>query len=112
MLRALEDFELNGDATLTPHTGDSFVMFVEWDRDGRLTSESIHQFGSATLDATSPHYDDQVELFLAHRTKPVLLEERALRAHLEQEYRPGDEHGGARTAPRVLARQDDAGDEP
>ena len=35
--------------------GDTFIMFVTWDKAGKLFSESIHQFGSATLDAHSPH---------------------------------------------------------
>jgi penicillin amidase/acyl-homoserine-lactone acylase len=71
--------------------GDSLVMFVEWDREGVIRSESIHQFGSATLDERSPHYADQVDLFLAQQLKPVHLDERELRAHLSREYRPGDE---------------------
>jgi penicillin amidase/acyl-homoserine-lactone acylase len=91
VLRALEDFEPEPDGTFAPHTGDSFVMFVEWDRDGKIRSESVHQYGSATLDKETPHYADQVELFLAQRTKPVLLDEAELRKHLEREYRPGDE---------------------
>jgi len=100
VLRALEDFSNDDDGELVPNTGDSFVMFVEWDRDGAIASESIHQFGSATLDGASPHYDDQVEPFLAERTKPVRLDEADLRAHLEREYRPGEELAAARGGDR------------
>ena len=91
VLRALEDFEIGDDGRLVAHMGDSLVMFVEWDREGVIRSESIHQFGSATLDERSPHYADQVDLFLAQQLKPVHLDERELRAHLSREYRPGDE---------------------
>jgi penicillin amidase/acyl-homoserine-lactone acylase len=91
VLRALEDFEVGEDGLLVPHSGDTLVMFVEWDADGAIHSESIHQFGSATLDATSPHYSDQVAPFLAEQTKPVHLDEAALRQHLSREYRPGEE---------------------
>ncbi|MDO9127356.1 MAG: penicillin acylase family protein, partial [Parvibaculum sp.] len=38
------------DGTLTAHGGDTLIMFVEWDKAGKLLSESAHQFGSATLD--------------------------------------------------------------
>jgi len=39
------------DGTLTAVDGDTLIMFVmKWDRDGKLSSQSIHQFGSATLD--------------------------------------------------------------
>ena len=59
------------DGTLTAEAGDTFIMFVTWDRQGRLSSESVHQFGSATLDARSPHYADQTPLFVGMKTKPV-----------------------------------------
>ncbi len=65
-------------------------MFVEWDSQGRLRSETIHQFGSATLDERSPHYADQVPLFAAERTKKLHLDEAQLRRHLSREYRPGE----------------------
>lgn len=44
--------------------GDTYILFVEWDKQGRLSSDSIHQFGSATLDPTSLHYADQLPLFV------------------------------------------------
>ncbi len=90
VLRALEDFELEDDGTYSVNSGDSLVMFVEWDREGRQSIETIHQFGSATLDAKSPHYTDQVELFLAEKTKTVPMDEAALRAQVERDYRPGE----------------------
>ena len=88
-LRAIESYILEEDGTYTARKGDSFVMFVRWDPSGEVSSESIHQFGSATLDSASPHYADQVRLFLRESTKPVQLDEAALRADLEREYRPG-----------------------
>jgi penicillin amidase/acyl-homoserine-lactone acylase len=90
VLRALEDFELERDGTYAVNSGDSLVMFVEWDREGRQTIETIHQFGSATLDERSPHYADQAPLFLAEQTKPVPPDEAALRTQLERDYRPGE----------------------
>jgi acyl-homoserine-lactone acylase len=35
--------------------GDSYIMFFEWAPDGEFSSDTIHNFGSATLDATSIH---------------------------------------------------------
>jgi penicillin amidase/acyl-homoserine-lactone acylase len=90
VLRAIEDFELEDDGTYTARSGDSLVMFVEWDREGRQTVETIHQFGSATLDRASPHYADQVPLFLAEQTKPVHLDADALAPHVTRDYRPGE----------------------
>lgn len=70
--------------------GDSYVLMVTWDRNGKVHSRSIHSFGSATLDEKSPHYADQVPLFVARKTKPVWFEEKELRRHVECEYRPGE----------------------
>ena len=63
-------------------------MIVSWDNEGHVHSQSIHQFGSATLDKTSPHYADQAPLFAAQQLKPVWLDEADIRANLERSYRP------------------------
>ncbi len=79
------------DGRLRGVQGDSYVMIVTWDKDGRVSSKSIHQYGSATLDEASPHYADQAPLFSRMEMKPVWLDEAEIRAHLEREYRPGEE---------------------
>ena len=78
------------DGTLSAQGGDTFIMFVTWNKAGTLTSESIHQFGSATLDQNSPHYTDQVPLFTAMKTKPVWFTQAQLGGHIEADYRPGE----------------------
>ena len=65
-------------------------MFVTWDKAGKLSSRSIHQFGSATQDETSPHYADQTPLFVAMKTKPVLFTQSQLAGNVEADYRPGN----------------------
>jgi acyl-homoserine-lactone acylase len=79
------------DGRLRGREGDSYVLLVTWDSDGQVRSRSIHQYGSATLDGTSPHYADQAPLFVSRQLKPVWLDEADIRAHLEREYRPGEE---------------------
>lgn len=78
------------DGRLRASIGDSYVMFIDWDRSGKLSSRSVHQFGAATLDASSPHYADQAQLFADKKTKPVLFTEAQLAGNIEREYRPGD----------------------
>ena len=78
------------DGRLKAAGGDTYVMFVTWDRDGTLSSTSIHQFGSATLDATSPHYADQTPLFATMKVKPVLFTEEQLKGHVKRDYLPGE----------------------
>lgn len=76
--------------------GDSFILFVEWDRDGRVRSESIQPYGAAAGHPGSRHHADQAALFAARRWKPVPFTEAQQRAMLEREYRPG---AGTRGAP-------------
>ncbi|MEM7582313.1 MAG: acylase [Acidobacteriota bacterium] len=82
--------ELDDDGRLVGLAGDSYILRVAWGPDGSLRSESIHQYGSATQDETSPHFADQAELFAERRMKPVWMDEAEIRAHLTREYRPGE----------------------
>jgi acyl-homoserine-lactone acylase len=78
------------DGTLSASAGDTFIMFVTWDKTGVLSSDSINQFGSATLDSRSPHYADQTPLFVAMKTKPVLFTQSQLDGNVEADYPPGN----------------------
>ena len=81
---------LDPDGRLRGVNGDGYVMFVEWDRQGRMTSRSVHQYGAATADPSSPHYADQSPLFVAQKTKPVHFTEAQLAGNIVRTYRPGD----------------------
>ena len=80
--------EAQEDGTLKAVAGDTYILFVEWDQQGKLSSDSIHQFGSATLDDSSPHFADQLPLFVEMKTKPVWFTEAQLAGHIQREYRP------------------------
>lgn len=71
--------------------GDCFVLLPRWDKEGKLTSRSIHQFGSATVDDKSPHYSDQAPMFARCELKPVHMTREEVEAHLGAKYRPGEE---------------------
>ncbi len=78
------------DGTLHGHTGDSYVLLADWDEHGNVSSESVHVFGSATTRPESPHYADQVPLFVHHKLKPTHLDQEDLMANLSESYRPGE----------------------
>lgn len=59
------------DGRRVANNGDGFIMIVEWPAGGRVRSQSIHQFGAATIRTGSPHYADQSALFAAERFKSV-----------------------------------------
>ncbi|RMG92364.1 MAG: acylase [Chloroflexi bacterium] len=82
---------LEEDGRLRGVAGDSYVLLVTWDAQGNVHSQSIHQYGSATLVEDSPHYADQAALFVAREMKPVWMDEQVIRENLEQAYRPGEE---------------------
>ncbi len=88
ILRAVYGEPEEGSGRQLNQAGDSYIMFVEWDGEGQVSSTSVHSFGSATLDSSSPHYDDQVELFLAMKEKPVYFDLDALMPHVTREYTP------------------------
>lgn len=69
--------------------GDSYIMFVEWAPDGKLTSRTIHNFGSATLDVTSSHYDDQAPIFASEKERTLPLDTVTLMAEKTGEIRIG-----------------------
>ena len=71
--------------------GDCFYEIVEWDLDGNVSAKSIHQFGTATQDTSSIHYDDQAQLFARHQMKPVWMKLEDIKLNLERSYRPGEE---------------------
>lgn len=87
-LRASTLWDEDKDGRFSVRHGDSFIMFVTWDRDGRVHSESIQPFGAATTRPQSPHYADQAPLFVAKKLKPVLFEPAALMAGGRRSYRP------------------------
>ncbi len=90
VLRAIYSWP-DGNGQFVGEGGDSYILAVRWDRAGNMTSFSGHPFGSATMDKSSPHYDDQSPLFARHELKPVWLNLDDIKANLEKAYRPGEE---------------------
>lgn len=68
--------------------GDSFIMLVRWDKAGQVTSESIQPYGAATNRPESPHYTDQMKLYVAGKYKPVHFEWADAVKNAKRRYRP------------------------
>ncbi|MGB3625888.1 MAG: acylase [Henriciella sp.] len=88
-LRAIYPAEIRDDGKLHASAGDTWIALVEWDEDGDQTASVIHQFGSATLDESSPHYNDQAPLFAGKECRPALLDRADVEANATRTYRPG-----------------------
>lgn len=80
---------ISKNGVMNAFAGDTHIMYADWDETGALTLKSIHQYGAATMDETSPHYNDQVPLFARgdYKLMPMTLEEVLPKA--TRDYRPG-----------------------
>lgn len=70
-LRAATTWDVAEDGRLSLKHGDSFIMWVEWKPGQKVSSRSVQPFGAASTRPRSPHYTDQMRLFVEHRLKPV-----------------------------------------
>jgi len=88
VLRAVYGRGLEEHGHLSASGGDGLFIFVSWDKEGKQSIESIHQFGSATLDESSPHFADQMPLFVEEKMKNTFFDSASLEDNIEREYEP------------------------
>ncbi len=62
------------DGILKAVAGDGLYIYVVWDGNKNQISESIHQYGSATIDRSSSHYDDQMQLYADEKLKNTFFD--------------------------------------
>lgn len=86
-LRAATVWEPQPDGKMRVRHGDSFIMLINWDKAGKVQSQSIQPYGEATTRPDSPHYTDQMQMFVDHKFKPVHFERADLLAHAKRAYR-------------------------
>ena len=97
LLRAIYAKKLD-DGRLKAVGGDTLFMFVEWDKDGKVSSRNVSQFGSAMTRPSSPHYADQTPLYASEEMRPELFTDAELEGHVQEAYRPGERNGKAAPA--------------
>jgi acyl-homoserine-lactone acylase len=87
-LRAATVWEPQDDGKMRVKHGDSFIMLINWDKTGKVWSQSIQPYGAATNRPESKHYTDQMQMFLDHKFKPVHFEWADAVKNAERRYRP------------------------
>ena len=87
-LRAIYPAEIRDDGKLHASAGDTWIGLVEWDKDGEVSADVIHQFGSASLDETSPHYTDQAKMFAGKKWRKALRSPIEIRNNASRIYTP------------------------
>ncbi|RBP52829.1 penicillin acylase family protein [Arenicella xantha] len=90
ILRAIYSIGYTPDEKPKATHGDTWIALVEWNANGLLDANLIHQFGSATSDTRSPHFDDQAPLFASEQWRKAEFDKATLRAQAERIYRPQD----------------------
>ncbi len=90
VMRAIYPAELGEDGRLVAAAGDTWIALVEWQSDGTMTADLIHQFGSATTVPNSPHYADQAKMFATHKWRKALRDKAEIEKHATRNYRPTD----------------------
>ena len=69
-------------------SGDAYICFVRYPKNGLPIIESINTFG-ASSHPSSPHYKDQMTMFQNQQTKPMTLDKQEVLRTAERVYHPG-----------------------
>ncbi|HWK05174.1 MAG TPA: penicillin acylase family protein [Puia sp.] len=68
-------------------SGDAYICFVRYPKNGLPLIESINTFGASSHPG-SPHYKDQMDLFQRQQTKPMTLDKAQILRSAEKIYHP------------------------
>ena len=69
------------------YSGDAYIELVRFTKDGPII-ESVNAYG-ASAHKDSPHYTDQMEMYIHQQTKPMTLDKTTIYQHAEKIYHPG-----------------------
>lgn len=70
------------------YSGESYIQHVRFDEQG-VEISSVQPYGASSR-PDSPHFADQVELYLQHKTKEISLDRKWVEEHAERTYHPGE----------------------
>ncbi len=71
---------------LKGNQGDAYIELVRFTKDGPII-ESINTYG-ASARKNSPHYTDQMDMYVKQQTKPMTLNKKEVYATAEKIYHP------------------------
>jgi acyl-homoserine-lactone acylase len=66
--------------------GESFIQLVNFSKDGPKI-ETIHSYGASKKEGNK-HYNDQMEMFIAQKLKPMTLDKATVYKNAERIYHP------------------------
>ena len=69
------------------NSGDAYICFVQYPKIGLPRIESVNTFGASSKPG-SPHFRDQMQLYLNYQTKPMSLDKQEVLKKAEKIYHP------------------------
>ena len=66
--------------------GDGLYMHISWSKNGTQQTKSIHQYGSATQNEESKHFNDQLDLYVKEQYKETYFLEEELYSNYSDIY--------------------------
>lgn len=67
--------------------GDSYIMFVTYNKQGVERIETVNCYGASNR-PESPHYNDQMELYVNQKTKAMTLDKATILKNSKKQYHP------------------------
>ncbi len=69
--------------------GDSYTMFVAYDKNGPVRIESLHPYGTSS-NPDSPHFNDQMSLYSKQQTKTLTMDKATIFKNAKKIYHPNN----------------------
>lgn len=77
----------HADGKVKGRAGESYIMMVRYPQEGLPIIETVNVYGASSK-PESPHYDDQMELFVNKQLKPMTLDIEEVRKKAKRIYNP------------------------
>ncbi len=82
-------YEPHKKGRLKAYAGESYIQLVQYDENGVKSIESVSPYG-ASAHEDSPHYTDQMELFVQQKLKKMTLDKEEIFKNAKRIYHPGE----------------------
>ncbi len=69
-------------------SGDSYILMVQFTEEGPII-ETVNCFGASSRE-DSPHYTDQMQMFVNQELKPMTLDWKEVQKNAKRQYHPGE----------------------
>lgn len=77
------------DGRFESKVGDGFIQFVKYDQTGPVLIQTMMPYGASSK-PDSPHYTDQMEMYVNQQLKEMTLDMEMIKAQATSAYHPGD----------------------